>query len=276
MIEKDMLKYVYYKNLSEVPVLDKKYAEESFDMLEKSLDYFEKELRNKKYIFTLANGKKIELEIYENNLAHVLGILTLKFYGTKDKVYSHEIIGFPHRRSTSSFDLLCRMIERRKEIIEYEYETGNKNVNFYRILVKTNIFNDINSLNSFDFAVSEMNPEIYSKMNKIPTKIKSKKLIIYPNEDAKYAMLGLKGLSRCILETVMLPVNDKDFLSKQKLSFPVKIEKTNQNGEKEICKEITNEEKIQLLEFYKELVLSSKREIKLDMLGHPKIMIAKM
>lgn len=269
------LKYVCYKNLTNVPFPGIKYAEKSFDLLANSVDYFEKNLRNKKYIFTLSNGKIVELEVFDYNLAHLLGILTIKFYNPEDKKFSDNIIDIHPRKRTSSYIILKKMLEKRNEIIKYEYDNGNKNVNFYRISIRSNAFKEINNLDNFSFGIINFDANLYEKINKHNTKIKSNKLITFPfnQEQNGRTILGAKKNKEYILETVIVHTPYHDFISGQTIAFPIKIEKVLKNGEKEISKEITPCEKIELLKLYKELILECKKEIILDKKDFLKVLI---
>lgn len=271
----ESLKYVYYKNLTNVPLPTLKDMEKSFDLLECSVNYFEKNLRDKKYIFALSNGEKLELEIFESNLAHLLGIITLKYYSPNDKIFAGEILNLGSRKKVTSYQILKGMLEKKDEVIKHEYDTGNNNVNFYRIFVKSSIFQDATKLNDFTFGVIKLDPLMYQKMNGIFTKIKSRDLIIFPSENfpTNHSIFGIKKANKCILETLMNHTINRDFVSGQTIAFPTKIEKILINGEKEICKEISIKETIELLNFYKQLVLNAKKDLQLDVEGFSKVII---
>ncbi len=231
------------------------YVKETLEKLKKSFIDYNNFYMGKEYDLILSSGEQLTFEILSSNICHMLGI---DYNNLKSEFFDElrfDVLGFI--KIPTSYNLLSKLIEKQNDVLEFEKTTGKKVYNYYRIMIKTSIFEKLSDFGKFNFGVINFDKDEYNKNSSISTNANTKKFLYMQTNEAiaPYFMVGIlpnNGGPNYAVETSIAPTNPEDYFNNQEVVIPTSILVTTQNDM--IKKEATPEEKIALLNQYRAIV----------------------
>ena len=193
MISKKELEYVSF-GAKRVPYPGYEYSRETLLKLRESLLKYREIYNGTEYNISFSNSEEITLEILPKNLAHMLGIQHKELMGEFKAPFRRRALGMGENEKMSSFALLNRIAECMDDVLEYEDKYGNRNLNFYKIRVKCEIFEKMANLMNFNFGCININRSVYEGVNGQALGINSQKLLFTQSNEpiSPYFMIGIK------------------------------------------------------------------------------------
>ena len=176
MISKKELEYVS-SWAKRVPYPGYEYSKEALLKLKESLIKYKEIYNGTEYNISFSNSEEITLEILPKNLAHMLGIQHKDLMGEYKLPFRKQALRMDENEKVSSYVLLNRIVECMDDVLKYEDTNGNRNLNFYKIRVKCEIFEKIANLMNFNFGCINLNPDLYNSINGRNIGINSQKLL---------------------------------------------------------------------------------------------------
>ncbi len=204
-----------------------------------------------KYNICFSNSTEIDLEIAEQNIAHMLGIECSNIKGPFHDDFRSKVLGINVGYNISTFNLLKKIIDNFDKIVEYETTGEQKKVlNYYRIFIKSCIFEKILNLSDYNYLCIDFNKDEYIKNSGLPCNFNSTMFLAVESEEAcrPYYLMGIlpdsnkieKDLSQnwntdndeiitngqnisYVVETLIAPKNPKDFLNNQEVVIPTNL-----------------------------------------------------
>lgn len=259
MITLNELKYVNAWT-SKCPYPGIEYATLAAKKLVESYEDYNEHYLNKGYSVILSSGEQFDFEIYNKNICHMLGIDYKNLTGEYFEKFRSEILGVSS--SIKSYDLLKAIIDNIDEVLKYDEKTNGKVLNYYKLMIKSSIFEKLTDFSRFNFGVLNFNKDKYpSTANFKSTKF----LYVQSNEIvAPYFMMGILNDTKpgegtedenmFAVETLFAPNKPHEFFMSSEAAIPTQIQID--TGEKLIKKEATASEKLALLNQYK-LIIST-------------------
>lgn len=146
---------------SRAPYPGDEYVKEALDKLKQSFIDYNNFYMGKEYDLILSSGEQLTFEILNSNICHMLGIDYNNLKGEYFDELRYDVLEFT--KSPTSYSLLSKLIEKQDEVLEYEKETGKKIYNYYRIMIKTSIFEKLSDFSKFNFGVINFDKDEYNK-----------------------------------------------------------------------------------------------------------------
>lgn len=232
-----------------------KYVKETLERLKQSFEDYNNFYMGKEYDLILSSGEQLTFEILNSNICHMLGV---DYNNLKSEFFDElrfDVLGFA--KVPTSYNMLYKLIEKQDEVLEFERLTGKKVYNYYRIMIKTSIFEKLSDFGKFNFGVINFNKDEYNKNCNVSFSGNTKKFLYMQTNEAiaPYFMIGIlpnNGGPNYAVETSIAPTNPNDYFNNQEVVIPTSILVTTQNDM--IKKEATPEEKIALLNQYRSIV----------------------
>jgi len=259
MISLKELKYVTTPSYK-APYPGEDYAKETLDNMEEVYFKYEEKYRKKEYSVVFSDSSEMNFEILDSNICHMLGIdYSLLFNGYYDKFFS-DILGIDITTTKiNSFDLVQEILNNKDKIIDYDCNAKSRVINYYKARIKCAIFDKISDFEKFNFI-------------KLGTDNQSKILFTPSNEvNCPYFFVRLtpatekNNLKYCV-NSLMAPENSEipNYFSSV-AAIPTQILIDNIIKISKLTS--TPKEKIDLLNMYKNLILNSSLENKMDISG---------
>ena len=246
MISKRELEYVS-SFARHVPYPGYEYSKETLLRLRNSLIRYNEIYSGTQYNISFSNSEEITLEILPSNVAHMLGIQYKELMSDYKLAFRKNALGMDANEKMTSYVLLNRIIECMDDVLKFENENGNKNLNFYKIRVKCEIFEKIANLMNFNFGCINLNSDLYSSINGKNIGIKSEKILFTQSNEpvSPYFMIGIKPdeslysdestertidketdislESKYIIETLFAPFKPERLFKEQEVVIPTQI-----------------------------------------------------
>ena len=240
MISKRELEYVSSWART-VPYPGYEYSKEALIRLKEALIKYNAIYNGTQYNISFSNSEEITLEILSSNIAHMLGIQHKELMSEYKTPFRREALGIDENEKMTSYVLLNRIVDSMDDVLKYEERYGNKNINFYKIRVKCEIFEKLSNMMDFNFACINLNPELYNSLNTKNLGIKSEKLLFTQSNEpvSPYFMIGIKPTepivteeksereenmeTKYIVETLFAPYQPENFLKEQEVVIPTQI-----------------------------------------------------
>ena len=273
MITSKELQYVT-NNADNIPMPGEDYSLRVLENVKKCYETFNEIYNNKEFNFIFSNGEEILLKIFNYNLPHMLGIdyndiKGNSFYEARKNVFNTESIDF------KANDLLEMIIDNMEKIAENDNDINQttKFINYYKTQIKCEIFNKFSNFSKFNFGYVHQNDFQKDDEEGNTKNIKSKVLFIPSNEAvAEYFFMRItpnnadNNNSYCV-NSLIAPKQEyiKSYFENQEAAIPTQIIISDINKFEKI--QATAEEKIQLLNMYKNIVLKYGIESKMNICG---------
>lgn len=232
-----------------------------------------------KYNICFSNSTEINLEIFEHNVAHMLGIDCSNIKSTFHDTFRSSVLDINPSYNIPTFHLLKKIIDNFDNIVEYE-TTGNKTkiLNYYRIFIKSCIFERLVNLSNFNYICINFDKNEYANNCGANCNFNSTKFLAIESEEtcAPYFLMGILEDSKkntiirngdadtseifdnrpqsnsYAVETLIAPRNAKDFIANQEVILPTHLVYSRDGGLKRT--EATPEQKLALLKMYKSML----------------------
>ena len=236
------------------------YASAVLDKLTQAYNIYESKYRDKNYSLILSNGEEMQFSILPKNLCHMLGIDYKNIISDPMIPVREEVLDISSTESTTSFEVLSRIIERKEEVLKNDSNPDNyRLLNYYRILIKSSVFAKLSNFTSFNFGCINFDKEVYATNANKTFAPSSNKLIFMPSDEAliPYFMIGMtqdNGGQLYVPETLFASTNYIDFFNNQELLVPIQL----LINDKETLSKIvaTSEEKLNVLKLYRSILQS--------------------
>lgn len=266
MISKAELKYVN-KYARHVPYPGNSYAISVIEELSKAFQVYEKDYKSKEYNFIFSNGEEINFQIFTKNLAHLLGIDFKNIISEQMRETCENVLGLCNYEEKNSFDVLKRIIERADEVIKNDSNPKNKKIlNYYKVMIKSIAFTKLTKFDQFNFGCINFDKSFYEQKTNTLFTPQSSKLLFTPSNEAitPYFVMGIvpEATNIYIPETIIAPENFEDFITNQTLLIPIQVLVSDNFNLNKI--KATSEEKLQLLNMYKGMLIQYKTNSFID------------
>lgn len=246
MISRKELEYVSTW-ARKVPYPGYDYSKEALLKLKQSLMKYKEIYNGTEYNISFSNSEEITLEILSSNIAHMLGIDHKELMSTYKMGFREQALGMDSSEKITAYALLNRIVECMDDVLKFEDSTGNRNLNFYKIRVKCEIFEKMANLMSFNFGYINFDRSLFDSFNPgVFTSNAEKLLFIQSNEPASpYFMIGIKpdepinsenkpkeaeskpengyGDTKYIIETLFASYNPARYFKEQEVVIPTQI-----------------------------------------------------
>lgn len=243
MISKRELEYVS-SWARHVPYPGYEYSKETLLRLKDALIKYNEIYNGTQYNISFSNSEEITLEILPSNIAHMLGISHKEIMGEYKVPFRKEALGMDENEKITSYALLNRIIDSMDDVLKYEEKFGNKNLNFYKLRVKCEIFEKLANMMDFNFGCINLNPNLYNSINIKNLSIKSEKILFTQSNEpvSPYFMIGIKPdepiltdekietietgdslESKYIVETLFAPNKPENYFKEQEVVIPTQI-----------------------------------------------------
>ena len=270
MINKEELQYASKSSIS-VPYPGDDYAYDTINRLSYALMMFKKRYEDKRIHLLLNNGEGLSFEIRSKNLAHLFGIDYREL--TTNPVMKpllSSVLGFGEKEVINSYELISRIIENADKVIEYDENHFHKILNYYKVMVKTTCFIKMSAFDKFNFGVINFDKRTYEKtVGKSFYPNASKYLLLPMDEElVQFCMLGLvydKYSGMMVPETFMTPTIFHRYFIRQEFLLPKEIVIDGNNEFKHAV--ASREDKKQLLNIYKSIILTYKTNSTINEVG---------
>ena len=146
-----------------VPYPGIQYSEEAANQLIKAVDEYKKHYKDKQYDLILSDGSEFTFEIMAKNLCHMLGVDFKNLTNDYNTVFRYEVLGLTG--NSTSYELLNAIINNIDKILKYDYDKGNRILNYYKIMIKSTIFQKLSDFTQFNFGVINFNKDVFAKDN---------------------------------------------------------------------------------------------------------------
>lgn len=260
MITNKELGYVSsWANRAPYPGID--YANSVSKRLKEAFNIYNELYSGKEYDIVLSNGEEVLFEILSINLCHMLGIDYKNLSGEYFESFRKKVLP---EYTGGSYNLLKSIIDNIDSVLQYDYESGGKILNYYRIMIKCAIFDKMSDFSKFNFGVINFDKNKYVESSGNNYNGKSNKLLYVQSNEvvAPYFFMGILpsssvenddiGLTKYAVETLIAPSNIKDFFNGQEVTIPTQILVNTDTSMNKF--EATPEEKIALLNQYKSII----------------------
>ena len=233
-----------------------------------------------KYNICFSNSTEINLEIFDYNVAHMLGIDCSNIKSQFHETFRSKVLGVKPEYNISTFLLLKKIIDNFDNVVEYE-TTGDKKkvLNYYRIFIKSCIFERLVNLANFNYMCINFDKDEYTKNTDSNCNFNSTKFLAIESEEtcAPYFFMGIlpngehsknvlsnsdRDSSELVdntlqnnfyaVETLIAPRNARDFINNQEVILPTHLVYSRDGGLNRA--EATAEQKIALLKMYKSML----------------------
>ncbi len=193
MISKKELGYVnsYAKR---VPYPGYEYSRETLEHLKDSLLHFKEKYEGITYNIVFSNSEEIFFEVQEQNLAHMFGIDYKGITNEYATPFRVQALGLTEEEPISSYQLLNLIIEKADQVIQFEEDYHNLNINFYKIRVKCEIFEKLLNLMDFNFGCVNFDKKLCERQFNHPLSFNSTKLLYTTSNEpnSPYFVVGIK------------------------------------------------------------------------------------
>jgi len=267
MISLKELKYVgSYPERAPYPGDD--YAKETLENMKETFDKYNEKYRNKDYSIIFSDSSEINFEIFEYNVAHMLGIDYTNINGGNYEDFIKEVLKLDRTKgNVNSYNVVKSILDNYEEVIKYDGFTNTRALNYYKSRIKCAIFDKISDFEKFNFG-------------KLETKDGTKLLFTSSNEAiCPYFLVRLKLDGKykkyCVNSLLAPEKNQIPYYFQEPASIPTQIiiDDNNQNLTKI---EATPREKIEMLNMYKSIILNDSLENKMDISGDYMSILADM
>lgn len=250
------IKELDYVNLwaNKVPYPGEDYCNDVKLKLQNAFNLFNSSYANKKYNISFSNNEEIEFQILSKNICHMLGIDYKNLSGEYFKNVREEIFNINSDTNISSYELLECVVDNIDKVIKYDSSHNSRILNYYKVLIKCEIFSKLADLSNFNYGCINFDKEIYLKNNPdIKFQSNATKFLYTPSDEivSSHFMMGLKKdefqkynydscdeefeneseSSSYIVETLIAPQNVRipSFFKDQQVIIPTQII-TDDNG----------------------------------------------
>lgn len=253
---------------SKAPYPGDEYVKIALEKLKQSFIDYNNFYMGKEYDLILSNAEQLTFEILNSNICHMLGIDYKNLISGYFDELIFDVLKFSN--SPTSYKLLSELIENQDDVLKFEKESGKKVYNYYKIMIKTSIFEKLSDFSKFNFGVINFNKDEYNRNSSVSFGGNTKKfLYMQTNESvAPYFMIGILPNSvgpNYVVETSIAPSNPYDYFNNQEVVIPTNILVTTQHDMSK--QEATPEEKIALLNQYKSIISEYNLPNKLNIYG---------
>ena len=246
------------KKASHAPFPGSSFAYDAINQLSYALALYSKKYENKKYNLILSNGEEIIFEIKKNHLAHILGVDLKTIFSDKNmKQEFCKLLEIGENDKLSSFEILSKMVENADLLIEHDETNKNRFFNYYRMMVKSMLFNGLPPLEKFDYGIVNFDREKFLRTFSRRFSPRAKKYLMFPTDDEEieFCFLGFTKENKSdvlVPEVFLTPINFRNFLYSQELLLPEELIVDGQKRSEVLVP--TKTEKIQLLNLYKSII----------------------
>ena len=258
-----------------VPYPGREYCESVVDKLKSSFELYQNDYANKKYNISFSNNEEIEFKILNKNICHMLGIDYKNLSGDFFKGFRDKVLDYDPEKNISSYDLLNLLINNIDKVLDYDFQTTARTINYYKVGIKCDIFNKLANLSEFKYGCINFDKDNFIKNNPNVKFASNSTKFLYTASDeivSPYFMMGLRNdeaddrtvdvddeeivindsNDNYIVETLIAPENIKGLFNNQEVIIPTQI-LTDDNGN--LCKSVaTTSEKIKLLKEYQAMI----------------------
>jgi hypothetical protein len=217
MLSNQELKYFVKKKNFPYPGED--YCKKTFEEVKRAVELYKEEFYGRVYQVTLSDDSSFTFMFWEKSLAHILGINyeTMVALGVDKVLYGDN-------RKVTTFEFLNDLVNDIDNIVEYT--KNNDKINFYKIKVKTHIFNKFIGLHNLEFGCLNFNRD-KAALNGISTQIRSDKILFIESVEDRiqFYMLGIaeRKAGDRYTETLLAFEQPYRLMAKQEILMPVKI-----------------------------------------------------
>jgi len=257
MISLKELKYVG-DFANKAPYPGDRYANETFEDMITTFEKYQKNYKGNDYSIIFSDSSEINFEILESNVCHMLGIdysaLTSGYYNN----FLLDVLGIDKTsEKITSYGIVQSLLDNYEKVIKYDSSNSNRAINYYKARIKCAIFDKMINFEKFNFG-------------KLDTKDESK-LLFTPSDEAicPYFLIRLNpdSNSKYFVSSLMAPERNQ-IASYFSYSASIPTQLIIDNKHQMLTKlEATPKEKIELLNMYKTIILSSGLDNKLDISG---------
>jgi len=247
MITRKELEYVNTK-AKKVPYPGNDYSDEALDKLKKAYDLFNKIYKGNKYNIILSNNEELDLEILDKNLAHMLGINYQNLTSPIFDEFRKKILDLDYGEQINSYRILEQILNNRDKVIDFESKGNLRVLNYYKISIKSDIFNKLGNLTNFGSGCINFDKNEYLKNSGFKFfNPNSTKFLFVPSDEAisPYFFMGIcpensefsedleddsfkiKTTTPYFVETLFAPDQSEYFFENQEIVIPTQILKIN-------------------------------------------------
>lgn len=266
MISLKELKYVgTYPEKAPYPGDD--YAKETLENMCETFKKYNEKYRNKDYSIIFSDSSEINFEIFEHNMAHILGIDFSTIVGGNYEDFIKEVLGIDRTETNiTSYMIVKAILENYEDVIKYDGTNQNRALNYYKSRIKCAIFDKISDFEKFNFG-------------KLETRDDSKILFTSSNEAiCPYFLVRLKEDAKnrkyCVSSLLAPEKHQLSYYFNEQASIPTQIIIDDNNNLNKI--EATPREKIEVLNMYKSIILNNSLIDRMDISGDYMSLLADM
>lgn len=247
------------------PFPGKNYAIDTMNKLNDAYIKYSDLFKDMNYKLNLSSGENVNFKMYDMNMASLLGLETQNLISEQLHQTVLDVLGINSYSERRGFEYLKKIIERADEVIENDsLDYSYKILNYYRVNVKSSIFQEFPSFDEFEYGIIN-NQDSYRCINGYNAKY----LFVRTNEElTPYFIMSLrydkeKGI---YVPTTLLAMKQiGTFIDKQELVLPLNLTTTYFNKTDMI--DITPKEKIQLLNMYRDIIKKYHTDTKINLDG---------
>lgn len=247
------------------PFPGKDYAINTMDKLYEAYIKYRDVFKDMDYKLKLSSGETVNFKMYDMNIPSLLGLETQNLISEQLHQTVLDVLGINSYSERRGFEYLKKIIERADEVIKNDsLDYSYKILNYYRVKVKSSIFQELPCFDEFDYGIIN-NQESHRCINGY----NSKYIFIRTNEElTPYFIMSLrydkdKGI---YVPTTLLAMRQLGtFIDKQELVLPLNLTTTYFN--KTDMVDATPKEKIQLLNMYRDIIKQYHTDTKINLDG---------
>ncbi|HHT38636.1 MAG TPA: hypothetical protein GXZ95_04395 [Mollicutes bacterium] len=220
------------------------YSLESLKVLKDALALYNDHYRNKEYDITFSDSSNLTFSIKESNLAHMLG---LWFSTLKNHDYFKNIEGC----RSLSYRIIEEIVANPKDILEINAQENYSLINFYRVRVRSQVFNNFSNFKNLDFGCIKYDSNVVNG-NGIKTYMKADRFLFTERDQfyAPYYMMGIANQEgKNYIETLFADTFPKKMFMNQKITIPVSVSVKTDTSYDTV--EATTKQKLDLLRYLK-------------------------
>ena len=144
------------------PISRVEYAQNALLNLIADLNTYKKYYIDTKFNISFSNNEEIVFEIMQKNLCHILGVDFKNLMTDYWKNVRQDILQIKDSTCITSFYFLEKFLENYDRVLEFDEHTDrNKILNYYKVSIKSQIFQKFGNLLTSNFGCINFNNETY-------------------------------------------------------------------------------------------------------------------
>ena len=243
------------------PYPGEQYALETLQSLKDAVLKYEEKYKEKEYSMVFSDASELNFKILDVNVCHMLGIdFQTLINGEYDYFFKKVLSLDKQTTKISSYHLINAIINNYQNVAEYDAINDKKIINYYKVRIKCGIFDKMSDFEKFNFIKLNANDNqkiLFTQSNEVNCPYFLTRLTeTFPESYNKIY---------CVNSLLAIQNSKIPFYFQEQASIPTQILiDTN----KELNKlEATPKEKIDLLNMYKNIILTNNLNYNMDISG---------